>query len=182
MEIKRYVINPLSKRKIVVGGTLYNRLISDGILGSNRNTVIATGSTRETLNAIKDGINTNILPVNSKLVISRGKLKTIRCQLPRKKLVKRYSEAYLKEFIQQKQLCASDLPNDLKEKVLNRIIDCKMINSQFTVAEEIDKVLIEFAKVKLAKQPKNRSRFKLQTVEESESDIDSDSSNSELSD
>ena len=122
----QFVVNPRTGRKIRVGGAVYKRLVADNLLGDNRVKTIASGSD-EDLKKIKNSLNPELLPKNTRLKIKDGKLVTARKRVSKRGEKEREREVAINAFMNQKQLMASNLPDSVKCHILNKIIDARMV-------------------------------------------------------
>lgn len=179
-----YITSPLTGRKIRVGSKKYKALMADKVMGLNpadrQNNILAVGSDAE-LRTIRSRFNPTVLNPNLRIHRDKEILKTRRRRLTKDEATEAIKKETMNTFIQNKPvLDALGLTNDQTFKIINKIIDCKMIKKDLDIASELDEIL-GLSKPKLGRQTnslsvpsgtvKNPPRFMVMDLP-SESDTD----------
>ena len=84
-----YVINPITKRKIKVGGRVFNQLLNDNILQltpDDKTKVIYSGDNKENALKVKEGLNTKEFSKKHILKVKGNKIKQERRRVTREEL------------------------------------------------------------------------------------------------
>ena len=164
LDDKKYIINPKSGRKILVGGKTYKQIMSENIIGvDNQQTgVIFTGETKEQAQEFKKGMK---IHVGKNYVVKQRKnnIEISRRRIKRAEIIQKSQDLAIQLYNENKELFNDQMDSKTIQSIIKQLTTSKMIDPSF-------------------KNSTNALDIKLRYIVENtpdESDDESDSSDSE---
>ena len=132
LDDKKYIINPKSGRKILVGGKTYKQIMSENIIGvDNQQTgVIFTGETKEQAQEFKKGMK---IHVGKNYVVKQRKnnIEISRRRIKRAEIIQKSQDLAIQLYNENKELFNDQMDSKTIQSIIKQLTTSKMIDPSF---------------------------------------------------